>query len=327
MIMYMRPSCHANEAKVFYPSNSIQSRVESWWEQQGWDSGCACASASCERTDLEDRGSRKVRIDGYECSPTRAAYVTVNTLEVFQRCSRTITRCRAKSNAWPYSFCDRTRRRWAWSSWPRHLVPISLTQSTPLFCSTSSTPSNASSFPRSRAPPTLFLPSSNLVTHGCPNLTLLPFFSRITLRKHWLRLMEKTGAGFYSLLMGRCLMWQGNFAGRDASRGMAKQSFDLGKRRWHIIFASPSWSPRLHTDMLTPLDQPIDKLTDLVPSEMCVSLFSLKCVVLTCCSLERIWKLGTNTFPTNTSYVGSWSRTMGFPLEFVCMISVLVYIA
>ncbi|KAF8345080.1 cytochrome b5-like heme/steroid binding domain-containing protein [Amanita rubescens] len=40
----------------------------------------------------------------------------------------------------------------------------------------------------------------------------------------------------------------GNFAGRDASRGMAKQSFDL--------------------DMLTPLDQPIDKLTDLVPSEI-----------------------------------------------------------
>lgn len=40
----------------------------------------------------------------------------------------------------------------------------------------------------------------------------------------------------------------GNFAGRDASRGMAKQSFDL--------------------DVLTPLDQPIDKLTDLTPSEV-----------------------------------------------------------
>ncbi|WFD34486.1 Dihydrodipicolinate synthase [Malassezia cuniculi] len=39
----------------------------------------------------------------------------------------------------------------------------------------------------------------------------------------------------------------GNFAGRDASRGMAKQSFDA--------------------DMLTPLDQPIDKLEDLTPSE------------------------------------------------------------
>ncbi|SJX62128.1 related to Membrane steroid binding protein [Sporisorium reilianum f. sp. reilianum] len=40
----------------------------------------------------------------------------------------------------------------------------------------------------------------------------------------------------------------GNFAGRDASRGMAKQSFDL--------------------DMLTPLDKPIDKLEDLTASEV-----------------------------------------------------------
>ncbi|SPO23555.1 related to Membrane steroid binding protein [Ustilago trichophora] len=40
----------------------------------------------------------------------------------------------------------------------------------------------------------------------------------------------------------------GNFAGRDASRGMAKQSFDL--------------------EMLTPLDKPIDKLEDLTPSEV-----------------------------------------------------------
>ncbi|KAK0567121.1 Dihydrodipicolinate synthase [Tilletia horrida] len=40
----------------------------------------------------------------------------------------------------------------------------------------------------------------------------------------------------------------GNFAGRDASRGMAKQSFDL--------------------EMLTPLDQPIDKLEDLTSAEL-----------------------------------------------------------
>ncbi|SHO78671.1 Similar to S.cerevisiae protein DAP1 (Heme-binding protein) [Malassezia sympodialis ATCC 42132] len=39
----------------------------------------------------------------------------------------------------------------------------------------------------------------------------------------------------------------GNFAGRDASRGMAKQSFAL--------------------DMLTPLDQPIDTLSDLTDAE------------------------------------------------------------
>ncbi|KAF8433918.1 cytochrome b5-like heme/steroid binding domain-containing protein [Boletus edulis BED1] len=40
----------------------------------------------------------------------------------------------------------------------------------------------------------------------------------------------------------------GNFAGRDASRGMAKQSFD--------------------TEMLTPIDQPLDKLEDLRPDEI-----------------------------------------------------------
>ncbi|KAF9242848.1 cytochrome b5-like heme/steroid binding domain-containing protein [Melanogaster broomeanus] len=40
----------------------------------------------------------------------------------------------------------------------------------------------------------------------------------------------------------------GNFAGRDASRGMAKQSFDI--------------------EMLTPIDQPLDKLDDLRPDEM-----------------------------------------------------------
>ncbi|KAL4072047.1 cytochrome b5-like heme/steroid binding domain-containing protein [Scleroderma citrinum] len=40
----------------------------------------------------------------------------------------------------------------------------------------------------------------------------------------------------------------GNFAGRDASRGMAKQSFDLA--------------------MLTPIDQPLDKLEDLDAEEI-----------------------------------------------------------
>ncbi|KAG2155331.1 cytochrome b5-like heme/steroid binding domain-containing protein [Suillus bovinus] len=40
----------------------------------------------------------------------------------------------------------------------------------------------------------------------------------------------------------------GNFAGRDASRGMAKQSFDM--------------------EMLTPVDQPLDKLQDLKPDEI-----------------------------------------------------------
>ncbi|TFK66075.1 cytochrome b5, partial [Pluteus cervinus] len=40
----------------------------------------------------------------------------------------------------------------------------------------------------------------------------------------------------------------GNFAGRDASRGMAKQSFELS--------------------MLTPIDQPLDKLRDLTTDEV-----------------------------------------------------------
>jgi len=51
------------------------------------------------------------------------------------------------------------------------------------------------------------------------------------------------GRGFY----GPDGMY-GNFAGRDASRGMAKQSFDL--------------------EMLTPIDQPLDKLEDLTPEEI-----------------------------------------------------------
>ncbi|MCO5599938.1 hypothetical protein L7F22_054045 [Adiantum nelumboides] len=57
----------------------------------------------------------------------------------------------------------------------------------------------------------------------------------------------------------------GNFAGRDASRGMAKQSFDL--------------------EMLTPLDKPIDSLEDLTPMEVnnmreWVSHFSAKYTIV-----------------------------------------------
>ncbi|PWN35998.1 cytochrome b5, partial [Meira miltonrushii] len=57
----------------------------------------------------------------------------------------------------------------------------------------------------------------------------------------------------------------GNFAGRDASRGMAKQSFDL--------------------EMLTPLDKPIDALNDLTPMEVnnmreWVSHFSAKYTIV-----------------------------------------------
>jgi membrane-associated progesterone receptor component len=61
----------------------------------------------------------------------------------------------------------------------------------------------------------------------------------------------------------------GNFAGRDASRGMAKQSFDKGKM--HLSDPYPyCLTDRISatTDVLTPIDQPLDKLTDLQVDEM-----------------------------------------------------------
>lgn len=58
----------------------------------------------------------------------------------------------------------------------------------------------------------------------------------------------------------------GNFAGRDASRGMAKQSFDLGQCLPQMK------APVTHVinllEMLTPVDQPLDKLEDLQKDEM-----------------------------------------------------------
>ena len=58
-----------------------------------------------------------------------------------------------------------------------------------------------------------------------------------------------------------------NFAGRDASRGMAKQSFDEG------LLSFYSWLLSIqiiyqNTEMLTPIDQPLDRLEDLKPDEM-----------------------------------------------------------
>jgi len=53
----------------------------------------------------------------------------------------------------------------------------------------------------------------------------------------------------------------GNFAGRDASRGMAKQSFAIG------AFWARSEDDADCAEMLTPLDQPLDKLEDLTGPE------------------------------------------------------------
>jgi hypothetical protein len=62
----------------------------------------------------------------------------------------------------------------------------------------------------------------------------------------------------------------GNFAGRDASRGMAKQSFDLGAFFSLGLFIWGLITRWIIVDMLTPVDQPLDKLEDLKPEEMCV---------------------------------------------------------
>lgn len=64
-----------------------------------------------------------------------------------------------------------------------------------------------------------------------------------------------------------------NFAGRDASRGMAKQSFDVGSYSILLLIfclQPPDIYPILITEMLTPIDQPLDKLEDLAKDEMCV---------------------------------------------------------
>jgi membrane-associated progesterone receptor component len=50
----------------------------------------------------------------------------------------------------------------------------------------------------------------------------------------------------------------GNFAGRDASRGLSKGSFDDGTRDTGM---------ELRVDMITPLDQPMDALADMTPEE------------------------------------------------------------
>jgi hypothetical protein len=61
----------------------------------------------------------------------------------------------------------------------------------------------------------------------------------------------------------------GNFAGRDASRGMAKQSFDLGiADHTPVRVDQPLTTSTLSIEMLTPIDEPLDSLADLQPDEM-----------------------------------------------------------
>lgn len=75
----------------------------------------------------------------------------------------------------------------------------------------------------------------------------------------------------------------GNFAGRDASRGMAKQSFDLC-----MSHADPA--------MLTPLDQPIDTLEDLTDSERYVHVLTIGKTCLT----------GSRISPESMALWASW---------------------
>ena len=75
----------------------------------------------------------------------------------------------------------------------------------------------------------------------------------------------------------------GNFAGRSASRGIAKQSFDLGMSPANYIYFYLSLI-RCLLDMLTPLDQPLDKLKDLSAEKMSgdsfFPLFTSKLILL-----------------------------------------------
>ncbi|CAD6574117.1 MAG: hypothetical protein CYPHOPRED_005294 [Cyphobasidiales sp. Tagirdzhanova-0007] len=58
----------------------------------------------------------------------------------------------------------------------------------------------------------------------------------------------------------------GNFAGRDASRGLAKQSFEMVTAVYTTTCVG--YLRYLYVqDMLTPIDVPIDDLSDLSPSE------------------------------------------------------------
>ena len=57
----------------------------------------------------------------------------------------------------------------------------------------------------------------------------------------------------------------GNFAGRDASRGLSKGSFDEGKV--HLIRLLGNSAYYGYLDMITPLDQPMDPLHDMTPEE------------------------------------------------------------
>lgn len=60
-----------------------------------------------------------------------------------------------------------------------------------------------------------------------------------------------------------------NFAGRDASRGMAKQSFDEGQSPRNTLTVLRSADTSIITiEMLTSVDKPLDTLLDLTQEEM-----------------------------------------------------------
>ncbi|CAD6912297.1 unnamed protein product, partial [Tilletia laevis] len=129
---------------------------------------------------------------------------------------------------------------------PPHGPPLSSKSATANSSSSSSSSNNGGPLPYSHLPRshpesvvwTRFTPRTLAVHDGSGGSK-----SRILLGIHGKVFDVSKGRNFYGPEGP-----YGNFAGRDASRGMAKQSFDL--------------------EMLTPLDQPIDKLEDLTPAEL-----------------------------------------------------------
>lgn len=133
-----------------------------------------------------------------------------------------------------------------------------------------------------------------------------------------------------------------NFAGRDASRGMAKQSFDTGMLGASI--SAPSTHCLVCTEMLTPIDQPLDRLEDLTAEETyalpllipyptdasCLSSSEnmkgeLGIISLITQADSTIIQVGWSISLTSISYAASLSRTTPTRLLTVVVCNVMYY--